>query len=97
MKMKFDRKNDFGIVEFEGREYRFTGEADFTSRLLPGPWNLNDVEEGEEYQFEMVAPAVDEQTGKEYKVYWIFWKVKGEDDWELDSLDYDKVHRVEEA
>jgi hypothetical protein len=55
---------------------------------------LNDVEEGEEYQFEMAADAIDER-GNECKVIWIFWKVKGED-WELENLDYDKVHCVRE-
>jgi len=92
--MKYNKSN-FGEVEFEGKEYQLTGEADFTNRCLPGPWNLNDVQMGEEYQFEMSAPAVDEQ-GKIYKVTWIFWKVKGEE-FELDSLDYDKVNSVEEA
>lgn len=92
--MKYNKSN-FGEVEFEGKEYQLTSEADFTNRQLPGNWNFNDVEEGEEYQFEMSASAVDEQ-GKEYQVTWIFWKVKGED-FELDSLDYDKVNSVEEA
>lgn len=87
---------NFGTVEFEGKEYTLTGDADFTNRVLPGNCNINDVQDGEEYQFEMSVPAVDEQ-GKEYKVTWIFWKVKGQDDWELDSLDYDKVYSVEEV
>jgi hypothetical protein len=93
--MKYEKSN-YGEVEFEGREYRLTSEADFTSRLLPGPWNLKDVEDGEEYQFEMSADAIDDQ-GKGCKVIWIFWKVKGEDGWELDSLDYDKVQCVREV
>lgn len=92
--MKYEKSN-YGEVEFEGREYQLTGEADFTNRCLPGNWNLNDVQDGEEYQFEMAAPAVDDQ-GKECKVIWIFWKVKGEE-FELDSLEYDKVYSVEEV
>lgn len=91
--MKYNKSN-YGEVEFEGKEYQLTGDADFTGRQLPGDWNMNDVQDGEEYQFEMSAPAVGED-GKRYRVYWIFWVAKGED-WELDSLDYDKVDRVAE-
>jgi hypothetical protein len=91
--MKYEKSN-YGEVEFEGKEYALTGDADFTSRQLPGNWNMNDVSEGEEYQFEMTAPAFDE-TGKDYKVTWIFWKVKGEE-WLPEDLDYDKVYSVEE-
>lgn len=84
-----------GRIEHEGKIYKLTADADFTGRQLDGPWNMNDVQEGEEYQFEMAASAVGED-GKKCKVVWIFWKVKGEE-WELDELDYDKVYSVEEV
>jgi hypothetical protein len=87
---------NYGTVEFEGMEYTLTTDADFTSRMLEHSNNYNDVLEGENYDFEMAADAVDSK-GKEYKVYWIFTDVKGEDAKELDSFDYDKVDRVEEA
>ena len=93
--MKYDKSN-FGEVEFEGREYQLTSEADFTSRMLQYNNNYNDVAEGENYNFEMSAPAID-ADGNAYTIYWIFEGVKGEDDPELDSYDYDKVDRVEEV
>ena len=92
-KMKYNKSN-FGEVEFEGKEYQLTGEADFVSRILPGGRNYHEVSEGEKYEFEMSAPATDAE-GNTYIIYWIFEGVKGEDDPELDSYDYDNVDRVE--
>ena len=94
-KMKYNKSN-YGEVEFEGKEYQLTGEADFVSRILPGNRNYHDVGEGEKYEFEMSAPAIDTE-GNTYAIYWIFEGIKGENDPELDSYDYDKVDRVEEA
>lgn len=81
-------KANFGTVTFDGREYFLTTGADFTNRLLPFSNNYNDVCDGEWYAFEMAADAVD-QKGIEYKVFWIFSNIKGENARELDSYDYD--------
>lgn len=91
--MKGDRKmkyneSDYGAVVFDGKEYQLTGEVDFTSRILPGNMNYHEVALGEKYKFEMSAPAIDAE-GNTYTIYWIFKGVKGEDDPELDSYDYD--------
>lgn len=87
---------EFGTVTFEGREYALTNQADHTSRLLPGGYtNFNDASDGEAYDFEMSAGAID-QEGNEYTVYWLFEGRKGEDDYELDSYDYNDVDRVVE-
>lgn len=87
-------KTNFGELEFEGKVYELTDQAECTSRLLPGGYtNYIDAEEGEEYDFEMSCSAKDKQ-GNEYMVYWIFQDIKGEGK-ELDSFDYDNVDRVE--
>lgn len=88
---------EFGIVTCDGREFALTGHADHTSRLLPGGYtNYTDAADGDEYDFEMSAGAID-QDGNEYKVYWIFTGQKGEDDPELDSYDYATANRVEQC
>ena len=85
---------EFGTVTFEGREFALTSQADHTSRLLPGGYtNYNDASDGDEYDFEMSAGAID-QEGNEYTAYWIFTGRKGEDDPELDSYDYSAADRV---
>jgi len=73
----------FGAVEFEGKKYILTDQADFTSRLLP------DHLEG---HFEMSAPAVDGDEN-EYTVYWIF---ENDPEKEMDEYDYEDVDRVVE-
>ena len=88
--------NNYGTVVHEGKEYILTSEADFTGRMLPHNNNYNDVEIGEEFDFEMSASAIDSE-GKKYTVFWIFTDVKGESEKELDSFDYDNAHRVSEA
>lgn len=86
-----------GTVTFEGREYALTSQADHTSRLLPGGYtNYNDASEGEAYDFEMSASAID-KSGNQYVIYWLFEGIKGEDDHELDSYDYNIVDRVVES
>lgn len=85
-----------GTVTFEGREYALTSHADHTSRLLPGGYkNYNDASDGEAYDFELSAGAID-KDGNEYTVYWLFEGRKGEDDYELDSYDYSAADRVVE-
>lgn len=83
---------DFGTVEYEGIKYTLQTDADYTNRLLPFNTNYNDVEYGEEFEFEMSADAKDE-NGKECTVYWILKATKGSED-ELDHFDYDNVDRV---
>ena len=87
-------ENKYGRLEFEGKAYNFTDDADFTSRLLGYGTDYNDVDKGEEFEFEMVAPAIGED-GKKYRVYWIFSDIKGEGEKELDQFDYDEVDRIE--
>ena len=88
---------EFGTVHFKDVEYALTAQADFTNRLLPGGYtNFIDAKEGETYDFELSADAIDSDENK-YTVYWIFEAVKGENGAELDSFDYDLVDRVGEA
>ncbi|AUS03582.1 hypothetical protein [Paenibacillus larvae] len=87
---------EFGaVVVVEGKEFKLTGDADFTNRVLGGWYtDFNDASEGEEYQFEMSAPGLDNE-GNEVTVYWIFTDIKGEKGKEsLDEYDYDNVDRV---
>ena len=78
---------DFGTVEFEGKTYTLTDWAEPSSRLLPYPKNIHEVEDGEEDDFEMIAPAVDDE-GNKYSVRWIFSAIKGEE-CELDDFNYE--------
>jgi len=84
----------FGTVIFSGREYILTDQADFTNRILPsGYTNYNAVQDGDKYDFELSANAIDKDNN-EYMVYWLFSNTKGESAAELDSYDYDDVHHV---
>lgn len=85
-------KSNYGEVEFEGQEYQLTGSADFTSRLMTFQ-PFHEAGEGDEYYFEMSAPAID-KDGNKCTVYWEFKAIKGEEK-ELDEYDYDNVARVE--
>lgn len=82
-------------INFNGKTYTLTTDAEPSSRLLPYPKNYHEMETGEEYDFEMIAKAVDDE-GNEYYVSWIFSEVKGEE-LELDCLDYDNVDNVTAA
>lgn len=83
-------------ITFAGKEYTLTTDADFTNGVLNYPKNYNDVEEGEEFDFQMSAQAIDSE-GNKYTVYWIFSDIKGDNQKELDSFDYDNVNNVVEA
>lgn len=84
----------YGTVKFNGCEYALTSDADHTNRLLPGNYiNFVDAAEGDAYDFEMSADAIDSE-GNQYTVYWLFEGIKGEGDHELDSYDYSDVDRV---
>lgn len=48
MKMK---NIDFGAVQYEGKTYTLTDWAEPSSRLLPYPKNIHEVEEGEEDEY----------------------------------------------
>ena len=83
---------DFGAVQYEGKTYILTDWAEPSSRLLPYPKNIHEVAEGEEYDFEMVAPAIDDE-GNDFSVHWIFSTIKGED-CELDNFNYEYPDKV---
>lgn len=85
----------FGTVKFEGKEYILTMDAVTTGRQLNNGQDFNDKSEGEIYEFEMSADAIDEQ-GKSYTVYWIFENEKGEGGKDLDEFDYNAVYQVKE-
>lgn len=81
-------------VTFDNKTFTLVTDAEITGRLLPYPKNFHEVQDGEEYDFEMTAIAIDTE-GNEYIVSWIFSAVKG-DELELDCLDYDNVDDVKE-
>lgn len=76
-----DSKNgeNFGRIEFEGKEYILCEQAEITNRYLSTE------------KFEMSARAKD-QEGNEFISYWVFENVEN---WELDQYDYDNIDRVE--
>ena len=83
-------EKEFGSVEYEGKKYILTDQALETNRDLGFTgWNNRYQNDGK-FEFEMSAPAIDEE-GNAYRVYWTFWCT---DDRELDQYDYSKVDRV---
>jgi hypothetical protein len=91
-------KKEFGEVKFEEEKYILTSQAEHTNRLLSYK-DYHETDEGEEYNFEMSANAVqiDEDCNiiaDEYKIYWIFSDIKGSEK-ELDQFDYEDIDRVE--
>lgn len=92
---KYAQEN--GTLSYNGKEYAFVSDADYTNALLPDCYtNYNDACTDEEYDFEMSASAIDEE-GNCYEIFWIFTGIKGEDDYELDSYDYNNIDRIEES
>jgi hypothetical protein len=86
--------SEFGMTACDGKKYTLTNAADYTGRLLPGGYtNYVNAENGENYDFEMSASAVDED-GVECTVYWIFSDTKGDED-PLDTYDYSTADRVQ--
>lgn len=83
----------YGTVLVDGTTYELTGQADFTTRLLPCAYiNYHDADDGEMYDFEMSAPAQG-ADGTRYIVYWLFEGIKGDDEG-LDSYDFTIADRV---
>jgi len=81
-------------IEFRGKSYALTTDADFTGRLLGGGYtDYHEANEDGTYDFEMSAQATDEE-GIEYTVYWILECTDHEQD--LDIYDYDNIDRIEE-
>lgn len=88
---------NYGTVTIDGKTYTLTGEADYTSRLLPSGYvNYHEANEGDAYDFEMSAPAADDE-GTKYLIYWLFEGIKGDNDPELDTYDFTTADRVVEA
>lgn len=84
----------FSKVEFRGKTYALSAQAELTNRVFPGWWG--DAAEGEEYTQEWSAPAMD-TDGNECVVRWQFEVVRGEET-EDDSLhDWDDVQSVQAA
>ena len=82
-------------IKFEGKVYTLTSEAEPTSRHLPSNYtNYNDAVEGELYDFETSAEAIDE-NGSECIVYWIFENEKSENGKQLDEFDYDDENNID--
>ncbi|MGP4109212.1 hypothetical protein [Virgibacillus sp. L01] len=81
-------------VNFEGKTYTLAAEAEITGTQLDGGFtNYREAENGDTYNFEMSAPALDEE-GNQCTVYWMFEDVKNSEK-QLDEFDYDNIDRVE--
>ena len=81
---------NFGTVVFEEKVYTLTGEAELANTLMENGYQ--DAKQGEEYRFDMSAPAVD-NNGNEYIVIWIFEDTKGSER-PLDEFNYNDVTKV---
>jgi hypothetical protein len=90
----FDKLQErYGAIYHQNKKYYLTSDADFTGRQLPYNNNYNDVSNGEQFDFEMSANAIECSC---YIIYWIFTDTKGDSEQELDSFDYDIVDRVKQ-
>jgi hypothetical protein len=98
MKTREQLEKEFGAVEWQGKKYILTDQAEHTNRLLPVYNNYNNKDEDGNYWFEMQSPGIDENNSN-VMVYWIFWTGDGNEDRDLDSFDYsdENIDRVEEA
>ena len=79
-------------ITFNNQSYTLTEMPVPSDRLLSYDKNYVDVEIGEEFDFEMTAPAIDE-AGKTYEVRWIFSDIKGSER-ALDEFDYSQIDQV---
>ncbi len=86
----------FGEVSFQGRKYALTEMAFLASSCLSSPLgSYHDVDDGEEYQFDMQAEVVD-SDGALYRSQWIFTAVKGSEP-DLDTYDFSVADRIWEV
>ena len=76
---------DYGTTTFNGQTYKLAEAASLTNRVVPNGYDA--ANDGEEYDFEMAANAID-KDGQPVRAYWIFTGTKGENDPELDTYDY---------
>ncbi len=79
-------------ITFNNQSYTLTEMPVPSDRLLSYDKNYVDVEIGEEFDFEMTAPAID-AAGKTYEVRWIFSDIKGSER-ALDEFDYSQIDQV---
>lgn len=86
-----------GLYTVDGKRYALTQDAQPTSRLFSdGHVNFNDVADGETYDEEWSAQAIDE-IGNRFTVYWIFENTKGENGIESpENFPWDEADRVVE-
>lgn len=68
--------SEYGTINFNGRTYELTNQAELTNRVFPGWWG--DVEDGEDYVSEWSASGVDAE-GEPVTVVWQFPAVRGEE------------------
>lgn len=81
---------NYNNVQIEVEDF----DAEPSSRLLPYTKNYHEVNEGEEFDFEMVATTVT-KDGVEVKLSFIFTDIKG-DEKDLDQFDYTYPDSIEE-
>lgn len=87
---------EFGTVSANCFNYALTEQANYTNRLLPAQYtNYQDAQAGEEYDFEMSAKAISENSGVLVRIYWVFQNIKGDNTAELDSFDYSVAHGID--
>ena len=82
---------DYGITTFVGQTYKLQEAAQMTNRVVPNGYDA--ANDGEEYNFEMAANAID-KDGQPVRAYWIFTGTKGENDPELDTYDYSEADTI---
>lgn len=79
----------YGKVFWMGNVYHVYDRAELTNRVFHG-W-FGDAEEGESYTTEYVAHAYDSR-GTEYRVYWQFDVVRGEEPEDEGDYPWDDEH-----
>jgi len=79
------------IVEYDGKQYAMTRQAELSNRVFPG-W-FGDADEGGNYTAEYSAPAVG-TDGRDYKIIWQFDEVRGEEPDDGSNYDWYDIHDV---
>jgi len=75
------------VIAFRGEKYAVLCQAELSNRVFAGWWG--DAKIGGDYTAEWVAPAIG-ANGRDYKVIWQFYEVKGEEN-DPDSYDWDDI------